>query len=72
MKRLKEAFARWKTKHWDEKAYIHDEPMFLMMGFERPPLRAFWEKHKVSILKAAPWLASLIGGAIILKIVGLG
>ena len=71
MKRFKAAFARWKAKHWDLKPYIHDEPMFLMMGFDRPPLRDFWERRKGLILKAAPWLASLIGGAIILKLAGL-
>jgi hypothetical protein len=71
MKRVKEAFARWKAKHWDLKPYIHDEPMILVMGFDRPPLRALWEKYKHLVFKFGPWLACLIGGAIILKLVGL-
>ena len=71
MKKINEAFKRWKEKHWDLKAYVHEEPLLLMMGFNRPPLRAFWEKHKALILKVRPWLGGLIGGAVILKILGL-
>ncbi len=71
MKRVKEALARWKAKHWDSKPYIHDEPGVLMMGFDTPPLRALWEKRKGLLFKAGPWLGGLICGAIILKLIGL-
>lgn len=71
MKRFKEAFGRWKAKHWDLQMYTHDEEFFGMIGFDRPPLRAFWERRKSLILKFGPWLAGLIGGAIILKLIGL-
>lgn len=71
MKKIKEAFKRWKEKHWDLQMYTHDDVFFGMIGFDRPPLRAFWEKNKRLILKVAPWLGSLIGGAIILKLIGL-
>jgi hypothetical protein len=42
-----------------------------MAGFTPPPLRAFWNKYKALIFKAGPWLGGLVGGAIILKLIGL-
>ncbi len=71
MKRLKEAFARWKSKHWDEQYWSSEGPGYSMAGLTPPPLRAFWEKHKGLVFKAGPWLGGLIGGAIILKLIGL-
>ena len=70
MKSLKQAFARWKEKHWDEQVFSQrdDIPWF---GFDRPPLRAFWEQYKELFFKVGPWLCGLIGGAIILKLIGL-
>ena len=71
MKALKAMFARWKKKHWDLKVVSINEPSFSFLGFDRPPLRAFWEKHKGLFFKAGPWLGGLVGGAIILKFIGL-
>ena len=70
MKSLKVALARWKAKHWDEQVFTRggDIPW---LGFDRPPLRAFWEKHKGLIFKVGPWLGGVIGGAIILRAIGL-
>lgn len=71
MKRLKEAFARWKAKHWDEQVFFSRDGGIPWLGFDRPPLRAFWEKHRRLFFKAGPWLGCLIGGAIILRLIGL-
>ncbi|WP_207864932.1 hypothetical protein [Pseudomonas sp. 58(2021)] len=71
MKRFKKIFERLKEKHWDLKPYLDEGPMYAILGFDRPPLRAFWEKHKASIMKLLPWLAGLICGAVILKFLGL-
>lgn len=71
MKRLKEAFERWKAKNWDEQFWSSEGENFSMAGFTPPPLRAFWEKHKSLVFKVGPWLGGLIGGAIILKLIGL-
>jgi hypothetical protein len=71
MKRLKAAFARWKRKHWDNQFWSSEGQQFVMMGTSPPPLRALWEKHKALVFKAVPWLGGLIGGAIILKALGL-
>jgi len=71
MKRLHEAFARWKAKHWDKSVYSYDGGSFGMLGFNSPPLRAFWEKHGERIKKLGMWLLALIAGGVITKLVGL-
>ncbi|MEE1922660.1 hypothetical protein V0R50_10430 [Pseudomonas sp. 148P] len=71
MKRLKDAFARWKAKHWDEELRIHDSEHFSMIGFDRPPLRRAWDQHKAVIKQVGAWLLALIAGALILKLLGL-
>lgn len=70
MKKIKALLARWKVKHWDDEWRVLDEPL-PWLQVDRPPLRAFWEKHKKSFFKVVPWLAGLIGGAAILKVIGL-
>ncbi len=58
MKALKAMFSRWKAKHWDLKVVCINEPSFSFLGFDRPPLRAFWEKHKSYFSRLAPGLAA--------------
>ncbi|MCY1355959.1 hypothetical protein D9M69_423980 [compost metagenome] len=72
MKRIKEAWARLKAKHWDEEMIVDDSPHVVFFGFNRPPLRSFWESHKTSIITTSKWLAALIVGAAILRAIGLG
>ena len=52
MKKIKELWKRWKVKHWDQSVYTHDGGDFGMLGFNSPPLRAFWDKHGANIKKA--------------------
>lgn len=71
MEKIKAAFKRWKEKHWDLKLYIHNSEFFSMTGFNRPPLRRFWEKHGANIKKAGVWLLALIAGGLITKLLGI-
>jgi len=71
MEKIKAAFRRWKEKHWDLSLYTHDSEFFSMAGFNRPPLRRFWEEHRSSIKKALIWLLALIAGGVITKLLGL-
>jgi len=70
MTEKKGVFARLKQKHWDEELYLGtpEEPW---IGIDRPPLRRMWIKHKGLLITAAYWLGGLIGGALILKLIGL-
>ncbi len=72
MKWAKDAFRRWKQKHWDLSLYTHESEHFSMMGFDRPPLRRLWENHRALIITGAKWLLALVAGALILRLIGLG
>lgn len=71
MKKIKETFKRLKEKHWDLSLYTHESEHFSMAGFNRPPLRRFWEEHKTHIKKVSIWLVALIAGGLITKLLGL-
>lgn len=71
MKKLQEAWERWKSQHWDDKHRVEEGASYVWLQVDRPPLRRFWEDHKTRIKKAAIWLLALIGGALILKLLGL-
>lgn len=62
---LRDAFRRWKERHWDKEYFPEDRGGIT-------PLRAFWEKRRASIMTFALCLIALIAGALILSIVGLG
>jgi len=70
MEKIKTLWASWKAKHWDDEWRVLDEPI-PWVQIDRPPLRKFWEKHKQWLSKVLPWLVGLIGGALILKALGL-
>lgn len=72
MKKIKELWKRWKVKHWDQSVYTYDGGDFGMLGFNSPPLRAFWDKHGAKIKKAIIWLFLLVAGGVITKVLGLG
>ncbi len=69
---LRDAFRRWKAKHWDRQPFFDEGVNFVHMGFDTPPLRAFWDKRGKSVITASKWLLVLIGGALILRLLGLG
>lgn len=71
MKKIKALWSRWKVKHWDKSVYTYDGGDFGMLGFNSPPLRAFWEAHGTKIRKSVTWLILLIAGGVISKLVGL-
>lgn len=62
---LRDAFRRWKERHWDKEYFPEDRGGIT-------PLRVFWEKRRESIMTLALWLIALIAGALILSIIGLG
>ena len=72
MDRIKSAIRRWKEKNWDERPVFHDDPIHPSLGFERPPIRAFWEYRKGRIITISNWLLALVAGAAILRLLGLG
>lgn len=71
MKKVKAMWACLKAKHWDKTAYSYDGGDFMMLGFNSPPLRAFWEKHGTNIRKVFTWLFLLIAGGVVSKFLGL-
>ncbi len=68
---LKEAFGRWKAKNWDRQPFLDEGANFVHLGFDSPPLRGLWDKHGKSVITASKWLVALVGGALILKLLGL-
>lgn len=72
MKRIVEAWKKLKAKHWDEDFFVDDGPHFVHMGFNRPPIRTFWERHKRLVIATSKWLLALVAGALILRLLGLG
>lgn len=72
MKQLRDAFRRWKERNWDRKPFVDEGANFIHLGFDTPRLRAFWDKRGKSVITASKWLLALVGGALLLRFLGLG
>ncbi len=72
MKWAKDALRRWKERNWDRQPFVDEGHNFVHLGFKSPRLRAFWDKRGKSVITASKWLLALIGGALILRFLGLG
>ncbi len=62
---LKEAFRRWKAKHWDNEYFPEDRGGIT-------PQRKLWEDWRWLVIAAARGAALLAVGALFLRVIGLG
>lgn len=54
MKRLKEWWKRWKSKHWDKDLEVADDPDIIGVFEVVPPLRAKWEALRPHLKRWGP------------------